>query len=287
MEQVLTYIVGSYQLSMTVILLSVSKNTALMQGSKCTEALWFKVSHLNLAPLNKERQKNSSWHGRCAGLLFWRFVGGVLDFWPECTGIMYQKRLIYWTWDWPKEHNKMKPMRTQEEELAWKNGAEFTISVVSLPTNQSSPSSMGLTALPNAGGQRACLSLWFQSVRMVVQRSCCGLNWVTNVVSQPIPDWGSWFTVAESAKVDLISLPSEFVLVLRIATDEYTGLARSFGCIGLQSQRALAAGTITVAWSMSHKAWETMLGIFRIPTERRFPMKLNVAFYCLHQREGG
>lgn len=80
---------------------------------------------------------------------------------------------------------------------------------------------MGLAALLYAGGQRACLRLRFQSVRMVVQRSCCGLNWVTNVVSQPIPDWGSWFTVAVSVKVDLISLPSEFVLVLHIATDEY------------------------------------------------------------------
>lgn len=177
------YVFGSYQLSVAVILVSVSKSSALMEGIQCTEVLWFKVSHLNLAPLSKGRQKNSSWHGRCAGWLFWMFVGGVLDFWPECTGMLYQKTFIYWTWDMPTTLNKMNLMRTQEEELAWKNGAEFTISVVSLPTNKSSPSSMGLTALPNAGGQRACLSLWFQSVRMIVQRSCCGLKWVTNVVS--------------------------------------------------------------------------------------------------------
>ena len=99
---------------------------------------------------------------------------------------------------------------------------------------------MGLTVLPNAGGQRACLSLWFQSVRMVVQRSCCGLNWSTNVVPQPIPDWGSWFTVAESAKVDLISLPSEFVLVLHIATDEILGWPGALGVSVCRANKLLS-----------------------------------------------
>ena len=39
------------------------------------------------------------------------------------------------------------------------------------------------------------------------------------------------------------------------------------------------------AWSMSHKAWETMLGI--VGLQRAIPTKPNVAFCCLHQREEG
>ena len=117
--------------------------------------------------------------------------------------------------------------------------AELTHSLLRSTTKQSSPSSMVLAALLYAGGQRAGLSLWFQSVRMIVQRSYFGLTWVTNVVSWPIPDWGSWFTVAESAVVDLISPPSEFVLVLKFIHGRILGWPGTLGCISLRRPTCL------------------------------------------------
>jgi hypothetical protein len=46
------------------------------------------------------------------------FVGGVLDFWPDCPGIRCQRIVIYCTWDCPRDKNKTNLMGTEEEELA-------------------------------------------------------------------------------------------------------------------------------------------------------------------------
>jgi hypothetical protein len=66
-----------------------------------------------------------------------------------------------------------------------------------------------------------------------------------------------------------------------------TGLARSFGCISLQGQRAsvLVQSLFPGACPTRHEKPSKVL--FWFPTERRIPRKLNVAFYCLHQRKGG
>ena len=74
-----------------------------------------------------------------------------------------------------------------------------------------------------------------------------------------IPDWGSWFTVAASATICLISLSRKTCLsVAEMPRMGALDLPRAAGCVNLEESRSalFLLHTHTASCSMTHKVWK-------------------------------